>query len=129
VRGRILIVDDDAGFRSALRGLLAAEGFEVAGEAADGSSALAAVRELTPDVVLLDIRLPDIDGFAVATQLAKEPAAPEVVLISSLNAADYGPRLNTPAVAGYIAKTDLGAESIDALLRKRPIDRRSNDGS
>jgi DNA-binding NarL/FixJ family response regulator len=117
VRGRILIVDDDASFRSALRGLLAAEGFEVAGEAADGSSVLAAVRELTPDVVLLDIRLPDIDGFAVARQLANESASPEVVLISSLDAADLGSRLKMPGIAGFISKAELGAEAIDSLLR------------
>jgi DNA-binding NarL/FixJ family response regulator len=119
VRGRILIVDDDAGFRSALCSLLVTQGFEVAGEAADGFSGLAAVRELRPDVVLVDIRLPDIDGVAMATQLATESTSSAVVLISSHEAADFGPRLNVPGVAGFIAKTELDGESIERLLGRR----------
>ncbi len=66
----MLIVDDHSAFRSAALGLLEAEGFDVVGEAADGASALAAAGELKPDVVLLDVQLPDLNGFDVADRLA-----------------------------------------------------------
>ena len=79
----VLIVDDHAGFRASARALLEADGFEVLGEAADGESALEQARRLRPQVVLLDVQLPGMDGFAVAERLAAEPAAPAVVLISS----------------------------------------------
>jgi CheY-like chemotaxis protein len=84
----VLIVDDHAAFRSLARRLLVAGGLQVVGEAADG--ALAGVRDLAPDVVLLDVQLPDLDGFAVAEALAGEPAAPVFVLISSRAMVDYG---------------------------------------
>jgi DNA-binding NarL/FixJ family response regulator len=113
---RIFIVDDNAGFRSFARQLLTAEGYDVVGEAADGSSVVAAARELRPDLVLLDIRLPDIDGFEVATRLAAEPDPPAVVLISSRDAADYGPRLKAPGVRAFLAKAELSRASIDALF-------------
>src|SRR6266700_3323207 len=70
VRPTVVIVDDHAGFRSSARALLEAEGFDVVGEAGDGVSALVAVGRLHPHVVLLDIQLPDIDGFEVADRLA-----------------------------------------------------------
>src|SRR5699024_431352 len=69
VRSGVLIVDDNAGFRLRARELLESEGFEVVGEAADADSALAAMRQLAPDIVLLDVQLPDRDGFEVAKQL------------------------------------------------------------
>ena len=70
------IVDDHAGFRAAARGLLEAGGFDVLGEAADGTSALAAVAKLQPEIVLLDVQLPDLDGFAVAERLASDGVPP-----------------------------------------------------
>src|ERR1700726_226654 len=90
---RVLIVDDHAGFRSMARRLLQAGGYEVVGEAADGSSGLQAARHLRPDLVLLDIQLPDVDGCEVARWLAAEADPPAVVLISSRDAEDYGARL------------------------------------
>ena len=78
----VLIVDDHEGFRAGARALLEAEGFEVLGEAGTGV-AVEQARSLRPQVVLLDVQLPGIDGFAVAEQLAAEPSAPAVVLISS----------------------------------------------
>ena len=69
VRRTLLIVDDHAGFRELARALLEAEGFDVVGEAADGESALVASRVLNPDVVLLDVALPDLDGFTVCQRL------------------------------------------------------------
>src|SRR5207248_10253958 len=86
----ILIVDDHPSFRTSARRMLETDGYEVVGEAADGASALDAVRELQPDVVLLDIRLPDVDGFQVAERLAANGAAPAIVLTSSRDRSDFG---------------------------------------
>lgn len=84
----VLIVGDHAGFRVQARALLEADGFSVVGEAADGTSGLRAARSLRPDLVLLDIGLPDIDGFEVADQLAIDLAPSLVVLISSRQATE-----------------------------------------
>ena len=98
VRPTVLIVDDHAAFRASARALLQAEGFDVVGEAADGPGAVEAVAVLRPEIVLLDIQLPDLDGLAVAEQLAATENSPAIVLISSRDAAAYGPRLQaTPA--------------------------------
>src|SRR5713101_8687875 len=107
-RPRVLIVDDHAGFRSMATRLLEADGYEVVGEAVDGSSAVAAARQLQPDVVLLDIQLPDVDGCEVAAGwLARSQYPPTVVLISSRDAADYGPRLDTCGARGFVPKAGL----------------------
>ncbi len=111
-----LIVDDHPSFRQQARALLESEGLTVIGEADDGATALRAVRELRPDVVLLDIGLPDIDGFAIAERLAAEGSPPRVVLISSREAATYGPRLALSRVMGFIQKDDLSAAALAALL-------------
>ena len=96
----VLIVDDHAGFRGFARRLLEAGGFTVVGEARDGASALEAVEELRPELVLLDVVLPDTDGFAVAERLAEQADGPIVVLTSSREAADFGGRLaGSPASA------------------------------
>jgi DNA-binding NarL/FixJ family response regulator len=114
VAARVLIVDDHAPFRSVARRLLADAGFQVVGEAVDGAGALLAVRELAPDVVLLDIALPDVDGFAVAERLAAASGAPAVVLVSSRARSDYGPRAGAGTVCGFIPKAELSGA---ALLR------------
>ena len=90
----ILIVDDHAGFRVQARAILEADGFVVVGEADDGASGLAAARSIRPDLVLLDIGLPDIEGFDVARELAVDGPPPFVVLTSSREASSYGPRLD-----------------------------------
>lgn len=112
----MLIVDDHDGFRESARALLEAEGFAVVGDAADGAEALAAVQVLQPDVVLLDIQLPDLDGFAVARRLAALPEPPRVVLISSRDAAAYGPRLAAAPACGFLAKRELSGASLAALV-------------
>jgi DNA-binding NarL/FixJ family response regulator len=112
----VLIVDDHAGFRSMARRLLQAGGYDVVGEAADGSSAMQAARQLLPDLVLLDIQLPDVDGCEVARWLAAEANPPAVVLISSRDAEDYGARLEGCGARGFVAKADLSGATIDALL-------------
>jgi DNA-binding NarL/FixJ family response regulator len=113
---RLLIVDDHAGFRRLARRVLRAEGLDVVGEAGDGRSALRAVERLRPDAVLLDVLLPDLDGFEVADCLAAMAQPPRVVLTSSRSAEELGDRLRAAAVAGFIAKDDLsGAALVDAL--------------
>jgi DNA-binding NarL/FixJ family response regulator len=113
---RVLIVDDHAGFRGVARRLMQEIGRQVVGEAVTGAQALAEARRLRPDLVLLDIQLPDLDGLAVAKALSSEPEPPAVVLVSSRDAADYGPRLDGCGALGFIAKADLSAESLTALL-------------
>jgi DNA-binding NarL/FixJ family response regulator len=112
----VLIVDDHDGFRESAQAMLEAEGFTVVGGAADGAAALAAVRRLRPEVVLLDVQLPDVHGFAVAEQLAAAPDPPRVVLISSRDAVAYGPRLDAVPACGFIAKRELSGASLAALV-------------
>jgi signal transduction histidine kinase len=113
---RTLIVDDHAGFRSFASELCTAAGFEVVGEADDGSSALKAVDQLCPDIVLLDVQLPDLDGFAVADALAERADPPIVVLTSTRDAAELGSRLSEAPAAGFISKRELSAHRLSALV-------------
>ena len=112
----ILIVDDHAGFRLQARALLQADGFDVVGEAIDGKTGLDIARALRPDLVLLDIGLPDIEGFEVARSLALDGSPPFVVLTSSRDASTYGPRLASSRVLGFIPKEELSGGAIRALL-------------
>ena len=112
----VLIVDDHPAFRDAARSLLEAEGFAVVGEAGDGHEALAAAEALQPDVVLLDIQLPGIDGSQVANQLADGNASAAVVLISSRDADTYGARLASVRAAGFLAKRELSGAALARLL-------------
>jgi DNA-binding NarL/FixJ family response regulator len=116
MRPTLLIVDDHSGFRSLVRRLLTAGGFEVVGEAADGHAAITAARKLRPDVVLLDIQLPDIDGFEVTARLRDGEAGPAVVLISTRDRTDYGPRVDRCGARGFIPKAELSAAAIRSLL-------------
>jgi CheY-like chemotaxis protein len=117
VRQTVLIVDDHADFRAFARALLESGGFEVVGEAADGASALSAVRALKPALVLLDVQLPDIDGFAVCEQLAGDETPPAVVLTSSRGASSYRRRLGGSSARGFIAKAELTAPALATLAR------------
>jgi DNA-binding NarL/FixJ family response regulator len=112
---RILVVDDHAGFRATARRWLEAEGWTVVGEAPDGAAALLAAGTLRPDVVLLDIGLPDMDGFDVAEMMAGD-GAPDVVLVSSRDPGAYAGRLATSVAIGFIAKEDLDGEGLRTLL-------------
>jgi DNA-binding NarL/FixJ family response regulator len=94
------------------RRLLEAGGFAVVGEAWDAASAVSAVTELAPDLVLLDVLLPDVDGFAVARCLAERPDGPVVVLTSSRSEAELGRRLECAPAAGFIAKDALSATAL-----------------
>jgi two-component system nitrate/nitrite response regulator NarL len=112
----VLIVDDSAGFRAQARGLLVAAGFEVLGEAGDGLTGVRAVRELTPEVVLLDVQLPDVSGFDVARMLREEPNRPAVILISTREASDYGRGIDRSGADGFIWKAELSARALEAVL-------------
>jgi len=96
--------------------LLEADGFEVIGEAEDGQSALTAVAELHPDVVLLDVQLPDIDGIEVAGRLTANGSAPAIVLTSSRDLADLGPVRDRWHVRGFIPKAELSGAALEELL-------------
>ena len=116
VRQTVLIVDDHADFRAAARELLEADGYAVIGEAADGAGALHKVEELRPAIVLLDIQLPDTNGFDVAARLAAGPSPPVVVLISSRDAAAYGERVAQASVRGFISKLRLSGASLAEVV-------------
>jgi len=112
----VLIVDDHAGFRHAARALLEADGFDVIGESASGNEGLEAVRRLRPDVVLLDVGLPDIDGIEVCGRLSRCPTGgPMVVLTSSRDASDYPPQFENCGARGFIAKAELSGDALAIL--------------
>jgi len=112
----VLVVDDNARFRVRARGWLEAGGFTVVAEAADGASALEAAYRHRPDVVLLDVGLPDMSGLTVAERLTREPDAPAVVLTSTRDAADFGDRVVRCGARGFVPKAELSGEALSAAL-------------
>jgi len=112
----VLIVDDHEAFRSSARMLLEAEGYEVVGEAQDGTSGLRAAGELHPALVLLDVHLPDVDGFDVAARLTSQESAPRVILTSSRDAADFGPLVEQSGARGFVPKAELSGAALAAFL-------------
>lgn len=112
----VLIVDDHDGFRAFARALLEAEGFTIVGEVDDGASALLAVEQLGPDLVLLDVQLPDLDGFEVAERLAGDERPPAVVLVSTRDAASYRRRLAETSARGFISKGELSGAALAEVL-------------
>ena len=110
-------MDDHAAFRASARRLLELSGFDVVGEAADGISGLALARELEPELVLLDVALPQMNGFDVAEQLSSTPS--KVILISSRERRDFGRRVRQTGVLGFVSKDDLSTEAVLALLGQR----------
>ena len=113
----LLVVDDHAEFRTSVRALLEADGFAVVGEAGTGAEAIRAAGDLVPDVVLLDIRLPDLDGISVAESMAALPVPPDVVLVSSRDRSVYGTRLVNARARGFLAKSELSGQALRGLLR------------
>jgi DNA-binding NarL/FixJ family response regulator len=112
----ILIVDDHRSFRATARRVLEAEGFEVVGEVGDGAAAIAAVERLRPDVVLLDVQLPDRDGFEVAASLPKNGRGPAVVLTSSRDVSEFGGLVEQSGARGFVPKAELSGRRLRALL-------------
>jgi DNA-binding NarL/FixJ family response regulator len=113
---RVLVVDDHPSFRASARKLLESEGYEVVGEAADGAEALEAAARLQPDVVLLDIQLPDLDGFRVAKRLGHLASPPEVILTSSRDSVDYGSCVEECGARGFVPKAELSGAALTTLL-------------
>lgn len=111
----VLLVDDHEGFRLRMRRLLERQGYRVV-EAADGGGALRQAERERPEIVLLDVHLPDIDGFEVATGLRAAGTAGAILLISTHPAADMSDRLRGSAADGFIDKADLSAPTIAAML-------------
>ncbi len=112
----VLIVDDHPSFRSSARMLLESEGYRVVGEADDGETAIAAVRDLAPDVVLLDVQLPGIDGFEVSARVTANGDAPAVVMVSSRDGCDYGTLASDNGARGFISKAELSAAALEEAL-------------
>jgi DNA-binding NarL/FixJ family response regulator len=110
----VLLVDDHAGFRSSARRLLELDGFEIVGEAPNGSSALELARTLGPELVVLDVSLPDMNGFEVAERLRGRPL--QVILVSNRNQKDFGQQARRRGALGVLAKEHLSAEAVRALL-------------
>lgn len=116
MRQRVLIVDDHSMFRRAARAVLEADGLEIVGEAPDGNSALELAIAARPDAVLLDIQLPDCDGFEVARRLARLKPPPIVVLVSIRDAGEYGHLVMQSAARGFIPKSELTSARFKEML-------------
>jgi DNA-binding NarL/FixJ family response regulator len=112
----VLIVDDHPSFRATARALLQAEGFDVVGEAENGVAALRSAKELHPDLVLLDVQLPDFDGFEVASRLTGNGGGPAVVLTSSRDGSDFGPLVAESGARGFVPKAELSGAALKAVL-------------
>jgi DNA-binding NarL/FixJ family response regulator len=111
----VLIVDDHPSFRASARAILEADGFSIVGEAEDGATGLALLRKLRPDVVLLDVQLPDMSGFDVCVECGDLDTT-SVVLVSSRDATDYGSLIESSGARGFVPKADLSGAAITALI-------------
>jgi DNA-binding NarL/FixJ family response regulator len=112
----VLIVDDHSGFRACARELLESEGYRVVGEAADCASAVEAARELEPELALVDVHLPDADGFELTSRLGALADPPAVVLTSSRDGADLQALVTESNARGFVPKSELSREAIEELF-------------
>ncbi|GAA4723833.1 DNA-binding response regulator [Phytohabitans rumicis] len=115
---RVLIVDDDALVRAGLAMILGgAPDVEVVGEAADGAEVAAAVRTHTPDVVLMDIRMPKLDGLAATEALRRRTDPPDVIVLTTFHADEYVLRALRAGASGFLLKDTPPAEILRAVRR------------
>jgi DNA-binding NarL/FixJ family response regulator len=117
MRRTVLIVDDHEGFRATARRVLEAGGYDVVAEAADGSSGVLAAAESRPDLALVDVQLPDFDGFEVTRRIQESGEVLDVVLISSHERADFGSLVESSGARGFVSKSELSPAALEALLR------------
>jgi DNA-binding NarL/FixJ family response regulator len=117
MRPSVLIVDDHAGFVAEARQLLEADGFDVVGEAEDGQAAIKLLAAGHPDLVLVDIALPDMDGFTLAGLLVAATPRSQIILISSRDQSTYGSRVADAPAIGFLRKDDLSGSAIRRLIR------------
>ena len=113
---RVLIVDDNSAFRTAARRLLERAGFVVVAEAETSASGIREAKTHSPDLAIVDVQLPDFDGFEVAERLSELDVPPRVILTSSLDGADFGALVAGSSALGFIPKAELSASLITALL-------------
>lgn len=113
----IAIVDDNAGFRASAGRMLGAEGYAVVAEAVDGCSGVEVALNSEAEVVIVDIQLPDIDGFEVARRICAGSAPPAVVLTSSRDASDFGSLIALSPALGFVPKSQLSGGSLEELLK------------
>jgi DNA-binding NarL/FixJ family response regulator len=114
---RVLIVDDHSSFRRAARRLLEDEGYEVVGEAENAAAALAVAKQTRPELVLLDVQLPDLDGFELTERLIALDPTVQIVLTSSRDEEDYGQYVGSSAARGFVPKAELSGATLAALLK------------
>jgi DNA-binding NarL/FixJ family response regulator len=114
----VVIVDDDAGFRRRARQVLVAGGFDVVGEAGDVASADLVVGRLQPEAVVVDVQLPDGDGFDVVDRLLAGGGQPKIVLMSGRDRGEYGARVTGCGALGFMDKLDLNAATLRELLQE-----------
>ena len=113
----VLIVDDHPSFRASARAMLESEGFVVVGEAEDGAAAIEAVEELHPEIVVLDVQLPDMSGFDVCAALERRNGPPpDIILVSSRDVSDYGDLVSSSCACGFVPKGELSGDLVSALL-------------
>jgi len=112
----VLIVDDHPSFRASARAMLESEGFDVVGEAEDGASAIDAVATLRPEVLVLDVQLPDMTGFDVCDALQLSGTLPDIILVSSRDGSDYGELVARSCACGFVPKDELSGDLVSALL-------------
>jgi CheY-like chemotaxis protein len=116
MRTTVLIVDDHPGFGASARRLLESEGYVVVAVAPDGASAMAIAQETRPDLALVDIYLPDIDGFELADRIATLDHPPAVVLISSRDRSELEPLVSDSEARGFLSKSVLSKEALQEFV-------------